>query len=152
MGRPKCDEHIRIVRKVGVAANKSGADLELGSKKRHASSSPDKSKKKVVKLLEKERIVRKVYAMEQNVDGVSNIEKVIHEKSVKQTSTSQEIHSKREVSPSTDRKTSLDLIKEELERVKSRVDNMNKDRVKSKQGASNSDIKQGGEEESDDEM
>ena len=152
MGRPKCDEHIRIVRKVGVAANKTGADLELGSKKRHASSSPDKSKKKVVKLLEKERIVRKVYAVEQNVDGVSNIEKVIHEKSVKQTSTSQEIHSKREVSPSTDRKTSLDLIKEELERVKSRVDNMNKDRVKSKQGASNSDIKQGGEEESDDEM
>merc|ERR1712073_49203 len=32
------------------------------------------------------------------------------------------------------------------------VDNMNKDRVKSKQGAGNSDIKQGGEEESDDEM
>merc|ERR1712156_1292830 len=50
------------------------------------------------------------------------------------------------------RKTSLDLIKEEWERVKSRVDNMNKDRVKSKQGAGNTDNKQGGEEESDDEM
>merc|ERR1712048_282563 len=79
--------------------------------------------------IEKERIVRKVYAVEK--DEEQNIEKVTLEKSVKQTSKETLLRENR-LSPSSDRKASLDLIKEELERVKNRVDNMNKTRVRTK--------------------
>merc|ERR1711915_605071 len=85
--RPKTrvGDHVRIVRKFGSSGQENAA--QRGGKKRHASSSPDKSKKKVFnKVIEKERIVRKVYEVEKNVDGVSNIEKVTMEKSVKETS------------------------------------------------------------------
>ena len=134
---PRCenDGHIRIIRTVDDI-EKEPADQSSKRAKRRASSSPEKSKKKVVsKFVEKERIVRKVYAVEKNVDGVSNIEKVTLEKSVKQTKEfhSQEASRARD-SVTPDRKTSLEQIKEELERVKNRVDN-----IKNKPGQEESD-------------
>ena len=113
--RPRCqpDHHVRIIRTL--------EDDPVNTSK-WSSASSDKSKKVVKQFVEKERIVRKVYAVEKNVDGVSNFEKVTLEKSVKQT---KEIHSKEErASVTPDRKSSLELIKEELERVKNRVDNI----------------------------
>ena len=124
MGRPKCDEHIRIVRKVSNTEDRPSSS----ARKRDASTSPDKSRKYVKRLVEKERIVRKVYAVEENIDGVSDIKKVIHEKSVKQTATETErpVTPVRQLSPESERKASLEQIKEELERVKTRVSHMNK--------------------------
>ena len=112
MGKPKCDEHIRIVRKVS-----NPTDGESSSRKRDASSSPDKSRKYVKRLVEKERIVRKVYAVEDiGSDGVSDIKKVIHEKSVKQTATETErpMTPPRQLSPESERKERPGKKKEEL--------------------------------------
>ena len=126
--KPRVDEHVRIIRKVDTSSDDSSRTNER--LKRKASKSPEKSKNKFVKkVIEKERIVRKVYAVEK--DEEQNIEKVTLEKSVKQTSKETLLRENR-LSPSSDRKASLDLIKEELERVKNRVDNMNKTRVRTK--------------------
>merc|ERR1711915_460794 len=100
------DEHVRIIRKVDTSSDDSPRSNER--LKRKASKSPEKSKNKFVKkVIEKERIVRKVYAVEK--DEEQNIEKVTLEKSVKQTSKETLLRENR-LSPTSDRKASLDLI------------------------------------------
>ena len=126
--KPKCEDrgYVRIIRSVGS----DGEEVSDKLGKRWTSDTADKPAKVVKKVVEKERIVRKVYAVEKNVDGVSNLEKVTLEKSVKQI---KEIHSQDErASVTPDRQTSLEVIKKELERVKNRVDN-----IRNKSGAEN---------------
>ena len=78
--KPKCEDrgYVRIIRSVGS----DGEEVSDKLGKRWTSDTADKPAKVVKKVVEKERIVRKVYAVEKNVDGVSNTDSMLLSTSV----------------------------------------------------------------------